>query len=137
MVLIRCTRLRHQKTHRGARTIFYLGIDQHRKQLTVNLRNEAGDVILRRQVSTGWSKVRSFFLQLSRLTEAEGGCVAIVEVCGFNHWLLVLLKEYGCRRVLLVQAEKRASHKTDRRDANRLYELLWTNERSSHHVGPA
>ena len=34
--------------------MFYLGIDQHRKQLTVNLRNEAGDVVLRRQ----WGKVR-------------------------------------------------------------------------------
>lgn len=107
--------------------MFYLGIDQHRKQLTVNLRNEAGDVILRRQVSTEWSKVRSFFLQLSERTEAEGGYVAIVEVCGFNHWLLALLKEYRCRQVLLVQAEKRSSHKTDRRDANRLCELLWIN----------
>ena len=26
--------------------MLYLGIDQHRKQLTVNLRNEIGDVIL-------------------------------------------------------------------------------------------
>jgi hypothetical protein len=33
--------------------MLYLGIDQHRKQLTVSVRNEAGDVTLRRQVSTG------------------------------------------------------------------------------------
>ncbi len=26
--------------------MLYLGIDQHRKQLTVNLRNEQGDVVL-------------------------------------------------------------------------------------------
>jgi transposase len=32
--------------------MLYLGIDQHRKQLTVSVRNEAGDVVLRRQVST-------------------------------------------------------------------------------------
>ncbi len=32
--------------------MLYLAIDQHRKQLTVNLRNESGDVILKRQVST-------------------------------------------------------------------------------------
>jgi hypothetical protein len=31
--------------------MLYLAIDQHRKQLTVNLRNEAGDVILKRQSS--------------------------------------------------------------------------------------
>ena len=32
--------------------MLYLGIDQHRKQLTVCIRNESGDVIFRRQVST-------------------------------------------------------------------------------------
>jgi len=107
--------------------MFYLGIDQHRKHLTVNLRNEGGDVVLRRQVSTVWTKVRSFFEELRDRCASEGGYVAIVEVCGFNDWLLKLLPETGCRRVLLVQAEQRSPHKTDRRDANRLCELLWTN----------
>jgi hypothetical protein len=32
--------------------MLYLGIDQHRKQLTVSVRDEGGDVVLRRQVST-------------------------------------------------------------------------------------
>ena len=40
--------------------MLYLAIDQHRKQLTVNHRNEAGDVILKRQVSTEWKRVREF-----------------------------------------------------------------------------
>jgi hypothetical protein len=31
--------------------MLYLGIDQHKSQLTVNLRNEDGSVILKRQVS--------------------------------------------------------------------------------------
>ena len=52
--------------------MFYLGIDQHRKQLTVNLRNEQGEIVL-------------------------------------------------------VQPEKRAKQKTDRRDASNLAELLWVN----------
>jgi len=108
--------------------MFYLGIDQHRKQLTVNLRNEAGDVVLRRQVSTNWQKVREFFAQLAERTSADGGYVAILEVCGFNDWLLKLLAgEPNCRQTLLVQAVERSRHKTDRRDANRLCELLWTN----------
>jgi len=38
--------------------MLYLGIDQHRKQLTVCVRNEQGDVISRRQVSTEWKRVR-------------------------------------------------------------------------------
>ena len=108
--------------------MFYLGIDQHRKQLTMNLRNEAGDIVLRRQVSTDWRKAREFFAQLAAQTLGDGGYVTIVEVCGFNDWLLKLLAgEPSCRRTLLVQAEQRTPHKTDRRDANRLCELLWTN----------
>ena len=41
--------------------MLYVGIDQHRKQLTVSIRDESGDVVLRRQVSTQWDKVRAFF----------------------------------------------------------------------------
>ena len=40
--------------------MLYLGIDLHRKQMTVSLRNELGDVVLRRQVSTRWKKVDEF-----------------------------------------------------------------------------
>ena len=38
--------------------MLYVGIDQHGKQLTVSVRDESGNVILRRQVSTEWKKVR-------------------------------------------------------------------------------
>jgi transposase len=107
--------------------MLYLGIDQHRKQLTVSLRDEAGDVVLRRQVSTAWERVRAFFDELRQRAEAEGGFVAIVEVCGFNDWLLKLLPEYGCREIVLIQVEKRNKKKTDRRDAHQLSGLLWVN----------
>ena len=98
--------------------MLYLAIDQHRKQLTVNLRNEAGDVILKRQVSTEWKRVRQFLEDIRQRSQPEGGFVAILEVCGFNDWLLKLLKEYGCRETILIQPEKRSKKKTDRRDAN-------------------
>jgi len=107
--------------------MLYLGIDQHRKQLTVNLRNEAGEVVLRRQVSTEWARVRKFLEELKERNVREGGFVTIVEVCGFNDWLLQLLREYGCRETVLVQPEKQSKKKTDRRDANALGELLWVN----------
>jgi transposase len=107
--------------------MLYLGIDQHRKQLTVSIRNEAGDVVLRRQVSTQWDRVRAFFDELRRLAEAEGGFAAIVEVCGFNDWLLKMLAEYGCREIVLIQVEKRSKKKTDRRDAHQLSGILWVN----------
>jgi transposase len=107
--------------------MLYLAIDQHRKQLTVNLRNEQGDVLVRRQVSTEWPRVRSFLKELQERSVSEGGFVAIVEVCGFNDWLLQLLAEYGCRETILIQPEKRSQKKTDRRDANALGEILWVN----------
>jgi len=50
----------------------------------------------------------------------EGGCIAAVEVCGFNDYLLKLLDECGCSEVILVQLENRDKKKTDRRDARRL-----------------
>ncbi len=106
--------------------MLYLGIDQHRKQLTVCVRNEQGDVTLRRQVSTEWERVREFFLEMCN-EAGEAGFVAIVEVCGFNDWLLRLLREYNCREVLVIQPEKRSKKKTDRRDANALGEILWVN----------
>jgi len=107
--------------------MLYLAIDQHRKQLTVNLRNEAGDVVLKRQVSTEWPRVRSFLEEVRKTSASAGGFVAILEVCGFNDWLLKLLAEYGCRETILIQPEKRSKKKTDRRDANSLGEVLWVN----------
>ncbi len=107
--------------------MLYLAVDQHRKQLTVNLRDEAGDVILKRQISTEWKRVREFLDEVRNRSVSEGGFVTIVEVCGFNDWFLKMLAEYGCREIVLVQPEKRSKNKTDRRDADGLGELLWTN----------
>ena len=72
--------------------MLYLAIDQHRKQLTVNLRNESGDVLLKRQVSTEWPRVREFLEDIQKQSQAEGGFVAILEVCGFNDGLIKLLR---------------------------------------------
>jgi transposase len=107
--------------------MLYLAIDQHKRQLTVNLRNEAGDVLLKRQVSTEWKRVREFLEEVQKQSRTEGGFIAILEVCGFNDWLLKLLQEYGCRETILVQPEKRSNKKTDHRDANALGDVLWVN----------
>ena len=75
--------------------MLYLGIDQHRKQLTVCVRDEQGDVIFRRQVSTRWEQARAFLAEIRKRAD-KAGFVAILEVCGFNDWLVKLLNEYGC-----------------------------------------
>lgn len=107
--------------------MLYVGIDQHRKQLTVSVRDESGNVILRRQVSTLWNKVREFFDELRQRAVEHDGYLAVVEICGFNQWLLKLLPEHGCRETIVVQPGEQSSHKTDRRDASALSEVLWIN----------
>jgi transposase len=90
----------------------------------VCVRNQAGKVVLRRQVSTRPEKVSAFF---EELVGRNGQFMAILEVCGFNDWLIDLLRRYGCREVVLIHPEKTSKKKTDRRDANKLCELLWLN----------
>ena len=53
--------------------MFYLGIDQHAKQSTVNLRDSKAGVLLRRQVSTQPDKVLEFFEQITKRC-AEHDC---------------------------------------------------------------
>src|ERR1700722_72749 len=106
--------------------MFYLGIDLHRKQMTISLRDGSGDVILRRQVSTRWSKLEEFRKQLQEPMAADEQYVAGVEVCGFHDWLVKWLRQdERCHQVLVVQPLGRSASKTDRRDAHGLSELLW------------
>jgi len=106
--------------------MLYLGIDQHARQITISLRDEHGDVVQARQVSTQPEKVHAFFQKLTR-ERLHGGesFVAVLEVCGFNDWLIRMLHEYRCHKVILIQPEERKLRKTDRRDAAALSELLW------------
>ena len=110
--------------------MLYLGIDQHARQITVSLRDENGDVIDARQVSTKPEKIHAFFQRLSaeRLKAGEK-FVAVLEVCGFNEWLIRMLRDYRCHKVILIQPEQRTKRKTDRRDAAALSELLWVNRK--------
>jgi hypothetical protein len=52
--------------------MLYLGIDQHRKQLTVSLGDEEGRVLIARQVSTQWDRVRKFFAEVQELSQPAG-----------------------------------------------------------------
>jgi transposase len=108
--------------------MLYLGIDQHARQITVSLRDAAGDVLQSQQVSTRPEKISAFFQQLTRERLRNGECfVAVLEVCGFNDWLIRMLHDYRCHKVILIQPDDRKRCKTDRRDAAALSELLWVN----------
>ena len=108
--------------------MLYLGIDQHARQITISLRNEDGDVVQARQVSTRPEKINEFFQQLTRERLRDGeSFVAVLEVGGFGDWLIDMLNDYRCHKVILIQPDQRKKQKTDRRDAAALSELLWVN----------
>src|SRR5262249_10564798 len=107
--------------------MLYLGIDQHARQITISLRDEHGDVVQARQVSTQPEKINAFFRRLTeRLRDGES-FVAVLEVCGFNDWLIRMLRDYRCHKVILIQPDDRKRCKTDRRDAASPRGLLWVN----------
>src|SRR5262249_3037022 len=106
--------------------MLYLGIDQHARQITISLRDESGDVVQARQVSTQPERVHAFFQQLTRQRLHDGASfVAVLEGCGFNDWLIRMLQDYLCHKVILIQPEERKFRKTDRRDAAALRGLPW------------
>ena len=100
--------------------MLYVAIDQHAKQITVCVRDESGDTKLRRQVSTRPEKITTFFQQL---TEIDSDFMAILEVCGFNDWLMDTLRKWNRREIVLIHPEKPPKKKTDRRDAEVLARL--------------
>ena len=77
-----------------------------------------GETVLKRQVSTKWNRVPTFFDDLRVDVETDGGFMVIVEVCGFNDWLLKMFDEYECREIVLIQPAKRSKRKTDAMRAN-------------------
>jgi transposase len=108
--------------------MLYLGIDQHARQITISLRDGDGDVLQAQQVSTEPKKINAFFQRLARERLRKGeSFVAVLEVCGFNDWLIRMLRDYRCHKVILIQPDERKKRKTDRRDAAGLSELLWVN----------
>jgi hypothetical protein len=86
----------------------YLGIDQHARQITISLREQNGDVLQARQVSTESKKITAFFQQLTRERLRNGeSFLAVLEVCGFNDWLIRMLRDYRCHKVILIQPDER------------------------------
>jgi len=109
--------------------MLYLGIDLHKSQITINLRNENGDVIQTGQISTNHDTINDFFGKLVKRAGKARGFMAIFEVCGFHDWLYARLQRCQCKEIVVIQPDNTARQKTDRRDANALCELLWNNRK--------
>lgn len=46
--------------------MLYLGLDQHAREITISLRDEGGDVVRARKVSTRPEKIQEFFERVTR-----------------------------------------------------------------------
>ena len=65
--------------------MLYLGIDQHARQLTISQRDENGDALQVRQVSTQPEKAQESLTKLNRERLRDGeSFIAVLEVSGFN-----------------------------------------------------
>ena len=109
--------------------MLYLAIDQHKHHLTINIRNEQGEVMQKGQISTHHAEVEDFFVAFFKKARKHRGFLAIVEICGFNDWLLEKLKKIGCSEIIVIQPDSSALNKTDKRDADALGALLWNNRK--------
>jgi transposase len=97
--------------------------------MTINIRNEQGDVIQKGQVSTNPTDIDDFFAAFVKKAGKHRGYMAIIEVCGFNDWLLEKLKKTQCKEIVVIQPDISALNKTDKRDADALGTFLWNNRR--------
>ena len=68
--------------------MLFVDTDQHKRHFTICVRKEQGEIVLRLQVSTAWAAIEKFLASLQERSGPHGGYVAILEVCGFNGWLV-------------------------------------------------
>ena len=109
--------------------MLYLAIDQHKNHLTINIRNEQGDVLQKGQIPTKPDDIDEFFVAFAKKARKHRGYMAIVEVCGFNDWLLEKFKKTQCKEIVVIQPDHSAVNKTDKRDADALGVFLWNNRK--------
>ena len=72
--------------------MLHLAIDLHQYQITIVLLDDAGDVLQRATVSTKPEQIDEFLASVNARGRDAGGYRAIIEECGFTHWLIDRLK---------------------------------------------
>ncbi len=65
--------------------MLYLAVDQHKTQLTINVRNEYGDVVQKAQITTKHDDIDDFFSKFTKKARKVRGFMALVEVCARKH----------------------------------------------------
>ncbi len=92
--------------------MLYFGVDQHEAQITINLRNEQGDIIQTVQVGTQHDSITQFFRSTGQTSRTNKKVSWPSKVCGFNHRLIKKLEDYDCKEIVLMQPDKTSNKKT-------------------------
>lgn len=113
------------KTNQGGRTIKYIGLDIHKKDIQACVLDEKGRVVLVKRVRTNVSDIGHLF---KNIEAGDEKLAVVMEATGFYFWIYDLIVARG-HDVKVVHPTKvkplmNARSKTDKNDAFMLAELL-------------
>src|SRR2546428_4811161 len=111
----------------GAMDTIYIGVDFHARQQTIcYLKTETGELVISELKHQDKEQVRAFYQQF------QGQVIAGLEASGYSPWFEALLVRLGCEVWLgdatEIRRRARWRQKSDRRDAELIWDLLVHNE---------
>src|SRR6266542_770057 len=111
----------------GAMNTIYIGVDFHaRQQTSCYLTTEGGEVVIHQLKHQDKDQVRAFYAQFS------GRVIVGLEASGYSPWFETMLEQLGCEVWLgdatEIRRRARWRQKSDRRDAELIWDLMVHNE---------
>jgi hypothetical protein len=107
----------------------YIGVDIHARQQTVSFLDTSDVTTGQVELQHERDDIKGFYSQF------QGEVIIGIEACGYTNWFEELMEQLGHQLLVGDAAEirrlARRRQKNDRRDADRLLDLLW------HHEFPA
>src|SRR5919106_5475071 len=111
----------------GAMNPIYIGVDFHSRQQTIcYLKTETGELVIAELSHKDKERVRAFYQQF------QGQVIIGLEASGYSPWFEAMLEQLGCEVWLgdatEIRRRARWRQKSDRRDAELIWDLLVHNE---------
>jgi transposase len=105
----------------------YIGVDFHSRQQTIcYLKTETGELVIKELLHKDKEQVRAFY------QEFQGHVIIGIEASGYSPWFEAMLERLGCEVWLgdatEIRRRARWRQKSDRRDAELIWDLLLHNE---------
>src|SRR5687768_8724249 len=107
----------------GAMDPIYIGVDFHSRQQTIcYLKTETGELVICELQHQDKERVRAFYQQF------QGQVIIGLEASGYSPWFEALVEALGCEVWLgdptEIRRRARWRHKSDRRDAELIWDLM-------------